>query len=391
MINLQAPQLSIKMISEDKTKLVFSYDRLPKGFGQSLGNAIRRTALSYIPGYAPQAFFLLGSSQFQPIPGVVETMLELGRNISRIKLKVSPNGDNPVPTELKLVYNNSFKGVLCAKDLRVSEPFDGKVEIVNGDLVLMTTGSESEVHKNLIIKCGFGINFSSSHERGKINTDGDDVESIKQRFITVNSIYTPVLNASYVIEEADARFEETLTMTIETDGSIAPAEVMGITCSMLNKYLSCFASIVAVQIPEPQPKYELGRAVDMNDGSIGDSVDNTELAQKVKAEVFGEDIKDGDSSSVTGVSFDDGSLPKKRFIEELQMESYYNNLLKMNGIDRIEQLQDLLKEDKKNPGIVDKMLSQYSGVYTSQSGKPLNLSKEYLIETLSSIGFTVFD
>lgn len=181
------------------------------GFGTTLGNALRRVLISSLPGAAVIAFKIKGvSHEFSTIEHVKEDVVEIILNLKQLRLKVF--SDEPVRIELKAKGDKK----VTAKDIKASSD----VEIVNPELVIATlTDKNAELEMELIVGQG----------RGYVPTEVREKESIEVDMIMVDSIFTPVRNVGLAVEHVRVgqmtNFEK-LVLTIETDGTISPAEAL---------------------------------------------------------------------------------------------------------------------------------------------------------------------
>lgn len=192
------------------------------GYGTTIGNSLRRVLLSSLPGAAVSAVKIDGvDHEFSGKDGVKEDILEILLNLKRLRLKIF--SDEPV----RLTLSAKGKKVVTAKDIDKNSA----VEIINKDLVIATlTDSKAELKMELIVDRG----------RGYVPKDQKKLENLEANAMVVDSIYSPVLNVGYKVE--DVRVGQTtdydkLIMTVETDGTITPKQAVEQATQILIDYL----------------------------------------------------------------------------------------------------------------------------------------------------------
>ena len=208
MLIAQRPTLHEEVISDNRSRFIL--DPLEPGFGYTLGNSLRRTLLSSIPGAAVTNIRIQGvSHEFSTIPGVKEDVVEVILNIKN--LVVSSEHDTPVVAHL----SKSAAGPVTAADIQVP----AGVEVHNPDLVLATLNTKGKLEIEFIIERGRGYVQASQNR----NPDAE------AGVIPVDSIYSPVLKVSYRVEATRAgeftNFDK-LVVDVETKSSMAPKDAV---------------------------------------------------------------------------------------------------------------------------------------------------------------------
>ncbi|MEK9987914.1 MAG: DNA-directed RNA polymerase subunit alpha, partial [Aquiluna sp.] len=208
MLSAQRPTLHEEVISDNRSRFIL--DPLEPGFGYTLGNSLRRTLLSSIPGAAVTNIRIQGvSHEFSTIPGVKEDVVEVILNIKN--LVVSSEHDAPVVAHL----SKSAAGPVTAADIQVP----AGVEVHNPDLVLATLNAKGKLEIEFIIERGRGYVQASQNR----NPDAE------AGVIPVDSIYSPVLKVSYRVEATRAgeftNFDK-LVVDVETKSSMAPKDAV---------------------------------------------------------------------------------------------------------------------------------------------------------------------
>ncbi|NBX23988.1 MAG: DNA-directed RNA polymerase subunit alpha [Microbacteriaceae bacterium] len=208
MLIAERPKLSEEVISEYRSRFII--EPLEPGFGYTLGNSLRRTLLSSIPGAAVTSIRIDGVlHEFSTIPNVKEDVTEIILNVKTIV--VSSEHDEPITAYLR----KNGAGVVTAAD--ISAP--AGVEIHNPDLVIATLNDKAKFELELTIERGRGY-VSSQQNRNEYSEAGQ---------IPVDSIYSPVLKVTYRVEatRAGERTDfDRLVVDVETKAAITPRDAM---------------------------------------------------------------------------------------------------------------------------------------------------------------------
>lgn len=208
MLIAQRPTLTEENISEDRSRFII--EPLEPGFGYTLGNSLRRTLLSSIPGAAVTSVRFEGvSHEFTTIPGVTEDVTEIILNIK--DLVVSSEHDEPITAYLR----KTGAGEVTAAD--ISAP--AGVEVHNPELVIATLNDKAQFELELTIERGRGY-VSAAQNRN------DEAEVGR---IPVDSIYSPVLKVTYRVEatRAGERTDfDRLVVDVETKPAITPRDAI---------------------------------------------------------------------------------------------------------------------------------------------------------------------
>jgi DNA-directed RNA polymerase subunit alpha len=180
-----------------------------KGYGTTIGNALRRALLSSLPGAAITAVKIKGADhEFSALPHVKEDVLEIILNLKAVRLKCF----SAEPVKLTL----SVKGEKEVTAADFSKNSD--VEIVNPETVVANLTDKS-AHLEMEITVAQGRGYRTTEERAK--------EKLELGTIAVDALYSPVLNVSYKVEETrlgDRTDYDKLVLTVETDGTMDPVE-----------------------------------------------------------------------------------------------------------------------------------------------------------------------
>ncbi len=198
-----------------------------RGFGTTVGNAMRRVLLSSIEGAAFSAVKIDGVlHEFSPIPGVVEDATDIILNLKQIPLKVHVD-------HTKTVYLRADKpGDVKARDLEV----DGDIEILEPDAHVATVSEGGQLRMEMRVKRG----------RGYVTADRNFDEDLGIGWIPIDSVHSPVKKVNYLVEAArlgqTTDFEK-LTLDVWTNGAISPRDAVSLSANLLRLHLNIFVSL----------------------------------------------------------------------------------------------------------------------------------------------------
>ncbi len=231
----------------------FELSPLERGFGITLGNALRRTLLSSLQGAAITSVRIDGVlHEFSTLPGVIEDVTELILNLKQVRLKL--NGDGPK----KGVFELKGKGELKASDLQV----DGEVEVLNPDLHIATLNRDGDLRMEVEIAGG----------RGYVSADAHAATDRPIGNIPIDSLFSPVTRVNYEVEAArlGQRIDyDKLTLEVWTDGSIRPEDAVGWAAKILKDHFTLFIHELEIEVePEPVEDEEWARVRRQLDKSV---------------------------------------------------------------------------------------------------------------------------
>ena len=205
MLITQRPTIEEDSLTDERSKFII--EPLEPGFGYTLGNTMRRTLLSRVPGAAITSVRIDGvQHEFSTIEGVVEDVVDFILNLKQVVLRI----DVDEPQTLYLSVKG--KGEVTAGDLKA--PAD--VEVVNGDLHLATLAASGKLEVELTAERGVG--YRSAEANNQSETIG---------VIPIDSIFSPVRKVAYRVENTQVGQRtdfDRLVLDVETDGSITPSE-----------------------------------------------------------------------------------------------------------------------------------------------------------------------
>ncbi len=227
--------VKIKKVSEDEHKGVFEIEGLFRGYGLTIGNALRRVLLSSLPGAAITRFTVKGAGhEFTTIPGMVEDVVELSLNFKQVKFAFYAEG----PQELALRFKG--EGEVKAKDI-TDNP---QVRVMNPDLhiaTLSTKGAELDVI--LTVEKGLGY----------VPVEAQKTERLPVGTIALDAVFSPVTNVNYTVENmrvGDRTDYNRVRVEIETDGTVSPSSALHKAANVLMDHLKKVADIEIVQAKE---------------------------------------------------------------------------------------------------------------------------------------------
>ena len=285
MIEIEKPNIATVNLSEDGRSGKFIIEPLERGYGTTLGNSLRRVLLSSLPGVAVTCIKIDGVlHEISTIPGVKEDVPEIVLNVKGITAKLHSDG----PKTVVLDVTGPCKAT--AGDIKQ----DADLEILNPDLHIATVSENTRFYMELTFNHGRGY---VSQEKNKLNNQP------AIGIIYTDSIYTPVYNVSYSVENTRVGSNtdyDKLTLEVLTNGIISAKEAVSLAAKILNDHLNLFVN-------------------------LSDEAKNTEIMIESK-----ETVKE---------------KVLEMTIEELDMSVRSFNCLKRAGIDTVEDLTNKTEED----------------------------------------------
>lgn len=229
MMEIEKPRITCEE-NENGTYAKFVVEPLERGYGMTIGNALRRTLLGALPGAAPIAIRIDGvEHEFSTVKGVMEDVIDIVLNIKSLAVKTY-SLDKDFKTTLRIKRDKA--GEVKASDI---EPND-LVEILNPDLHICTM---ENVPFEMEIIVGRG--------RGYVPADDNKDESQPIGYIAVDSIYTPVKKVNYYVEGARVGQKmdyDKLTLEVETNGTLSAREVVSLSAKIIQDHTQLFVDLV---------------------------------------------------------------------------------------------------------------------------------------------------
>ncbi|MCF7644793.1 DNA-directed RNA polymerase subunit alpha [Bacillus subtilis] len=219
-----------------KNKITVVAEPLERGYGLTLGNALRRVLLSSLRGAAVTAVQIDGVlHEFSSINGVREDVTDIVLNVKEIAIRME--GDGPK----RMVVRKEGPGVVTAGDIQTV----GDVEILNPDHVICTLDEGAEIRMEFTVNTG----------KGYVPADRNRAEDAPIGLIPVDSLYSPVRKVSYKIEntrEGQVLDYDKLILNVETNGSVSGEDAVAYAARILQDQLAIFVNFDEPQKEAPQ-------------------------------------------------------------------------------------------------------------------------------------------
>lgn len=249
MVDIENPRIE-RSGSQDEFYGRFTVEPLDRGYGHTLGNALRRVLLSSLPGAAVTSIQIEGiQHEFSTIPGVKEDVTEIILNMKDLTLR--SYSDEPKVLEI----NVTGPKVVTAADIRV----DSEVEVINTDLPIATLGKNASLHMWLTVERG----------NGYVPADKNKQTPAVIGVIPIDSIYTPIRKVNYTVEDTrvgQITDYDKLVLEIWTNGSLYPEEAVGMAAKLLSEQLVLFTRLTDHPLAPADDDHEAtpaGKSVDM--------------------------------------------------------------------------------------------------------------------------------
>lgn len=227
------PEFTLLKEEQDKAYGKFMVEPLERGFGTTLGNAIRRTLLAATPGAAVYAIKIEGAAhEFTSIPGIVENVARIILNIKQLVLKIDSRIYRDEET-IEIKINSKVQGPVLAGDLELP----AGVEILNKDLKIATIADGGIL--NLVL-------FAKNSRGYKTFKDNKKEKQLETGAITIDSNYSPIIKVAYYVEQTKIGRSidlEKLEIDVTTDGSISATEAIAIAAKVLVAHLEFFVNL----------------------------------------------------------------------------------------------------------------------------------------------------
>ena len=229
MIEIEKPRIETEELTEDGKHGRFVVEPLERGFGNTLGNSLRRVLLSSLEGCAVTSIKIDGVlHEFSTIPGVKEDVTEIVLNMKSVVAKLYET--SPKVVEI------SAQGpcVVTAGDIKC----DSEVEILNPEQHIATLGEDAKLNMEITIDKGRGY---IPAERNKL-ISGNNVIGV----LPIDSIYTPVLKVNYTVDNTrvgQITDYDKLTLDVWTNGVINAQEAVSLAAKVLTEHLNLFVNL----------------------------------------------------------------------------------------------------------------------------------------------------
>lgn len=230
MMEIKKPNITVNE-SEDKSSAKIVVEPLERGFGTTLGNALRRILLSSLPGSAAVGIMIDGvKHEFSTIPNVTEDVAEIILNLKGLAIKTASTN----PAFRKSIFIHK-KGpcVVTAADIEV----DAEVEVLNPEEYICTIGENGTLDMEIVVGRGRGYCNANLNKSDKNPID----------FIAIDSIFTPVKHVNYKVEST--RVEQSidydkLTLEVKTNGTFSAKEIVSLSAKLMEDHIRLFVELV---------------------------------------------------------------------------------------------------------------------------------------------------
>jgi DNA-directed RNA polymerase subunit alpha len=240
----------------------FVCEPLERGYGNTIGNGLRRIILSSLHGSAITSVkFDSVMHEFSVIPGVLEDVSEIILNLKEVRLKMNDSRTRTVRVEAK------GKGLVTAGDI-ISD--DGTVDILNPDSKIASLSEDAKLSMTMTVKYskGYALSEANKDEDAPIGT------------IPIDAVFSPVKRVNYIVGNARVGQRtdyDKLTLEIWTDGSIPPEDAVAFGAKILKEQMTIFINFDEDVEPEPEGKSEDEQKPRFND-NLYRSVEELELS-----------------------------------------------------------------------------------------------------------------
>ncbi len=227
LIEIERPQITCIETPGETNYGKYVVEPLERGYGTTLGNALRRIMLSSLPGTAPTTIKIAGvQHEFSTIPGVKEDVTEIVLNIKGLLTKVHSEGIKPVYIEA------TGPCEVTAGDIKA----DGEVEILNPDMHIATLDSGAALNMEITL----------AHGRGYVGAERNKPQQNIIGVIAVDSIYTPVYKVNYTVEPTRVGTSsdyDKLTLEVWTDGTLTARDAVSLGAKILCDHFMLFTDL----------------------------------------------------------------------------------------------------------------------------------------------------
>ncbi len=229
MIEIEKPRIDTEELSSDGKYGRFVVEPLERGFGNTLGNSLRRVLLSSLEGVAVTSIKINGvNHEFSTIPGVKEDVTEIVLNMKSLVAKLHSNGPKIVEISVEGPCEVTAESIKC----------DSEVEILNPDLHIASLTNGATLSMEITLDKGRGY---VPAEKNKLIA-GNEIIGV----LPVDSIYTPVLKVNYTVDNTrvgQITDYDKLTLSVWTNGVINAQEAVSLAAKVLCEHLNLFVNL----------------------------------------------------------------------------------------------------------------------------------------------------
>ncbi len=229
MIEIEKPRIETEELSPDGKHGIFVVEPLERGFGNTLGNSLRRVLLSSLEGVAVKSIKIEGVlHEFSTIPGVKEDVTQIILNMKGLTAKLNSQTEKRVEIRAEGPCEVTAATIMC----------DSEVEILNPEMHIATLGEGAKLFMEIVLDKGRGYVTS---ERNKQLAEENIIG-----LLPIDSIYTPVLKVNYTVENTRVGqitdFDK-LTLDVWTNGVVNAQEAVSLAARVLTEHLNLFVDL----------------------------------------------------------------------------------------------------------------------------------------------------
>jgi DNA-directed RNA polymerase subunit alpha len=279
MIEIEKPKIELEEKDEQNNYGRFVVEPLERGYGTTLGNALRRILLSSLPGAAITNVKFDGAlHEFSNLPGVLEDTIEIILNLKAISLKI--HSDEPQT----LVIETDRAGAIKAKDIKA--PSD--VEVLNEDQHICTLEENGRIY----------MEMTAVNSRGYVPSERNKQPQQPIGVIPVDSMFSPIRKVNYRVENTRVGMKtdyDKLTIEVWTDGSIRPDEAISLSAKILSTHIALFVNLTEqvddVEISSDRHEEDRERIMDLTIEELDLSVRSYNCLKRAGINTVGELVR----------------------------------------------------------------------------------------------------
>jgi len=268
---IKPSSISVKYKDAEKKMAKITVEPLERGYGITLGNALRRVLLSSVRGFAVTSIKIDGVlHEYSAIKGIREDVVDIIMNIKSLVIKK----DTSNSAVMRLKANK--KGIVTAGDIIT----EGGIEILNKDLVICTIEDDSvKLNMEMVVESGSGYKPAQLNQK----------EEKSLGTIALDALFSPVKKITYQVQNARVGQKtdyDKLILDIDTDATITPEEAIGLAAKVIQNQLEVFVNF---EVPE-EDNFDNGEIKDEVNSSLVKKIDEMELSVRSYNCLKNEDI-----------------------------------------------------------------------------------------------------
>ncbi|MDD2575185.1 MAG: DNA-directed RNA polymerase subunit alpha [Acholeplasmataceae bacterium] len=261
-LKFSKPVVKAEPVKGEPNKAIFTISPLERGYGITIGNALRRILLSSLPGTAIVNVQIDGvEHEFQTIEGVMEDVMTIVLNLKKVIFTTDSTEPN---FEKHVEIHQVGAGVVTAGDINT----DTELKVVNPDQVIATVVDGGKLSMYLTVRRGIGY----------VGSDENKIFTTAIGTIAIDSLFTPVTRVSYNVEKTrvdrNANYDE-LHMDVETNGAIKPHEAVSLAAKMMIDYLNV---IVDLDLSTHELSFMTDKQVDTDNQKLEKPIEELDLS-----------------------------------------------------------------------------------------------------------------